>query len=346
MKKIGYNVVRLWVKVCLHLYFGKIKVSGLDHVPKNKPVLFLSNHQNALLDVLLIGVDCNRKPWFLTRSDVFKKKVLAAIFEFFQMIPIYRIRDGRESLKNNQAVFDRCSRLLRENQAILMFPEANHNLKRRVRPLSKGFTRILFKTLELAPDTDIRIVPVGLNYKNAIHFPDQVALFFGKDILIKDLFDATDEKGTVDRIKKVVSDQMKTLTTHIENEDTYDRTIQKLNTVGVDYLNPKEVNVLLKNLMHIKAKDTKETLNFSYQIFKGIFTLVNLPMVLLWRKLVKPKAKEPEFRGTLRFAFIVLGYPIYYVLLFTGMLVVWNPITSFIAVLGLFIFNCAFIKWS
>ena len=91
------------------------------------------------------------------------------------MIPIYRIRDGRESLKNNQAVFDLCSDLLQQKEAILMFPEANHNLKRRVRPLSKGFTRILFNTLLQAPETDIQIVPVGINYKDAVRFPDQVA---------------------------------------------------------------------------------------------------------------------------------------------------------------------------
>ena len=110
MKNFGYNLARLWVKIGLYLYFGKIKVSGLSHIPKDKPVLFLSNHQNALLDVLLIGIDCNRKPYFLTRADVFNSPILKAIFDIFQMIPIYRIRDGRESLKKNQAVFDRCAR--------------------------------------------------------------------------------------------------------------------------------------------------------------------------------------------------------------------------------------------
>lgn len=346
MKKKRYKLARLWVKVGLHLYFRKIKVYGLENVPQDKPVLFLGNHQNALLDVLLIGIDCNRDPWFLTRSDVFNKKVLSAIFEIFQMIPIYRIRDGRKSLKNNQAVFDRCSQLLRESQAILMFPEANHNLKRRVRPLSKGFTRILFSALEQEPDIDIRIVPIGLNYKDAIRFPDKVSLFFGKNISVKDLYDATDEKGSIDRIKKEVSDCMKTLTTHIENEDTYELSIQKLDAIGVDYLNPKAVNLQLENIASIEGEDTTRTSNFIHKIFKGLFMLVNLPTILIWRKLIKPKAKEREFRGTLRFAFIMLSYPIYFMFLFTVIAFIWSPIISAAAVFGLFAFNWAFVKWS
>ena len=332
------------VKIGLHLYFGKIKVHGLENVPKDKPVLFLSNHQNALLDVLLIGIDCNRDPWFLTRSDVFKKKILSVIFEVFQMIPIYRIRDGRESLKNNQAVFDRCSQLLREHQAILMFPEANHNLKRRVRPLSKGFTRILFSVLEQEPNTDIRIVPIGLNYKDAIRFPDKVSVFFGKDIKVKDLYEATDEKASIDRIKKAVSDQMKTLTTHIERVDAYDLSIQKLDAIGVDYLNPKEVNLQLKNIADVEVKDHKRTSSFIHKIFKGLFTLVNVPMILIWRRLVKPKAKEREFRGTLRFAFIMIGYPIYFMLLFAVVALILTPNIGVITVLGLFAFNWVFVK--
>lgn len=335
-----------WMKRGLHLYFGKIESYGLENVPKNKPVLFLPNHQNALLDVLLIGVDCTRKPWFLTRSDVFKNKMLKALFEIFQMIPIYRIRDGRESLKNNQAVFDRCSDLLRNNEAVIMFPEANHNLQRRVRPLSKGFTRILFNTLEKTPDTDIQIVPVGLNYKDAIHFPDKVAVFFGKPIAVKDWYNSDDEKLSIDQVKKVVSDQLKTLTTHIDNETTYQMTIDKLNDAGFDFLNPKEVNQLLKNELEIRKNKRKNLTGLGTIIFKGLFTFLNSPVVLPWRLFMKPTVKEAEFLGTLRFAFAQLAYPLYYLLLFFIIAFFTGAAVGLAIVLGLFVFNWLFVKFS
>jgi len=340
LKNLVYNLVKIWMKANLHLYFGKIKVSGLENVPKDKPVLFLPNHQSALLDVLLIAVDCNRKPWFLTRSDVFKSKTLISVFNFFQMIPIYRIRDGRESLKNNQAVFDRCSELLMKNEAILMFPEANHNLKRRVRPLSKGFTRILFNTLNKAATTDIQIVPVGINYKDAVSFPDKVALYYDTPISVKELYNPADEKGSVDKIKDAVSNRLKKLTTHIENENTYEETIKKLDGIGVDYLNPKGVNRTLENITSSEGKVKKS----SASLLKGVFMLLNFPIVLLWRTFGKPKVWEPEFMGTLRFAFSLLAYPIFYGLVFTVVVLIWTPIIALGTTLGLFAFNCLFVR--
>ena len=264
-------MVRLWVKASLHLYFGKIKIHGLENIPKDAPVLFLPNHQNALLDVLLIAVDCNRKPYFLTRSDVFNGKILHAIFDFLQMIPIYRMRDGRESLKNNQAVFDYCSELLMKKEAILMFPEANHNLKRRVRPLSKGFTRILFNTMVKGSDADIQIVPVGINYRDAESFPDKVALFFGAPISVNGMYDPEDEKGSVDSIKEAVSSRLENLTTHIADEANYEEIAGQLNSLQVDYLRPKVVNKAISELQHTtfnsKVKRNKGILQ---KLFRGV----------------------------------------------------------------------------
>lgn len=343
MKNLIYSIVKIWMKTNLHLYYGKIKVSGLENVPKDKPVLFLPNHQSALLDVLLIAVDCNRKPWFLTRSDVFKSKTLISIFNFFQMIPIYRIRDGRASLKNNQAVFDRCSELLVNHQAILMFPEANHNLKRRVRPLSKGFTRILFNTLNAAPNTDIHLVPVGINYRDAVRFPDKVALYFDTPIAVKGMYDPKRERESIDRIKGAVSSRLKKLTTHIEDEHSYEATVNRLDAIGVDYLNPVAVNETLENIVMTEVVTNKKSA-FLSDLVKAMFRLLNFPMVLLWRTFGKPKVWEPEFMGTLRFAFALLAYPIYYALLFTIVALIWNPLMGFGVAVGLFVFNWFFVR--
>ncbi len=345
MKNFGYILARLWVKIGLYLYFGKIKVSGLSHIPKDKPVLFLSNHQNALLDVLLIGIDCNRKPYFLTRADVFNSTILKAIFDIFQMIPIYRIRDGRETLKKNRAVFDRCADLLQNKQAILMFPEANHNLMRRVRPLSKGFTRIIFNALEIDPDLDIQLVPVGLNYSDATKFPSRVALFFGDAISVQDHYDPSVEKTSIDNIKEAVSEKLKTLTTHIEDKDTYNETIKVLDAAGVDYLNPQSVNSRLQNLSTINEAPTAKSKSVMVTAFKALFTVLNLPMVLIWRVFVKPKVPEPEFMGTMRYGFAMVSYPIYYFLLFITLGWAFGYVVFLLVIFGLFIFNWGYVRF-
>lgn len=346
MKRLGYYFVKVGVKLSLYLYCGKIKVFGLHNVPKNKPVLFLPNHQNALIDVLLIAVDCNRKPYFLTRSDVFKSTFLKAIFNFAQMIPIYRIRDGRESLKNNQAIFDTCAELLEMNEAMVMFPEANHNLKRRVRPLSKGFTRVLFNTLEKNPNLDIRLVPVGLNYKNAEAFPDEAALYYGKDIAVQELYDPEDIISSILRIKNAVSESLKTLTTHIESEELYEDIVSQLNTLGVDYLKPQDVNTTIRNLDTIEnKKKTNPKSSVITKLFKGVFMFLNFPILLLWRTMVKPKVREPEFIGTFRLAFALLTYPIYFGALLTLIVSFWSLPVAIVIVIALFVFNFTYVRY-
>lgn len=345
MKKLGYKFFKNWVKIGLHLYFGKIKVQGLENVPKDTPVLFLGNHQSALLDVLLIGIDCKRDPYFLTRSDVFKKKLLKALFDICQMIPIYRIRDGRESLKNNQVVFDYCSELLIKKEAILMFPEANHSLKRRVRPLSKGFTRIIFNTLEKAPETDIQIIPIGLNYRDATSFPDKVAINFGSPISVKGLYDPQDEKASIDSIKEAVSKQLKILTTHIADAANYESTVDKLNALHVDYLKPKTVNHTISELqdkvLNAPEKKVKGALS---KLFRAIFIALNFPMVFIWKKIFLPKVPEPEFKGTMRFGFALVTYPIYFAILFTVIALITNSMFALIAVGSLFLYNWFYVR--
>lgn len=347
MKGIVYNLVRLWIKCGLYLYFGRIKISGLANVPKDKPLLFLPNHQSALLDVLLIAVKCNRKPYFLTRSDVFKGNLLKTVFNFFQMIPIYRIRDGRESLKNNQEVFDYCARLLQGNNAILMFPEANHNLQRRVRPLSKGFTRILFNALEKQPELDIRLVPVGLNYRDAKIFPDRVAIYYGKAIAVQELYDPENLGGSVDGIKKEVSNSLKTLTTHIDEERNYPTIVERLDDLKVDYLDPQQANAILASFDSSDSKQIpKQKLRSDLEILKGLFVLLNLPLWLLWMVTLKPRVPEMEFMGTFRFGFALLAYPVYYLLLFFVVTVIWSGTIGLGVVVILFLFNVVYVRVS
>ncbi len=344
MKSLGYNLVKLWIKTSLYLYHGKIKVSGLENIPKDKPLLFLPNHQSALLDVLLIAVDCNRKPYFLTRSDVFTNKTLIAIFDHFQMIPIYRIRDGRGSLKNNQAVFDRCAKLLERGEALLMFPEANHNLRRRVRPLSKGFTRILFAALEKQPDLDIQLLPVGLNYQKATEFPDQVAIHYGKSIALKDLVMKNDYQGSIPRIKSTVAEALEKLTTHIEDEENYDLIMEQLEAKEVDFLNPQEVNATIKEIDN-SSNRTEITRTNSPVFLKTVFTVLNFPVLLLWKTFGKPKVWEPEFMGTLRFAFALIVYPVYYFFLFLAVGFLWGWLIGLAAVGALFLFNWVYVRY-
>lgn len=347
MKDLIYKIVRGSLKGLLHLYFGKIIVKGQENVTKNKAVLYLSNHQNAFLDTILIGTDCGRNPFFLTRASVFKNRILKSIFIYFKMIPIYRIRDGISLLKNNEETFRACSQLLIAKEALVIFPEGNHHLKRRVRPLSKGFTRILFAALEQQSCLDIYLVPVGVNYRSATKFPDRAAIYYGKPIRMQEFYRPENLQETKNIVIKKVSDALKTLTTHIENDEEYDLIISKLVAFDTDFLHPEKANTSLMNLAKItKIPEIKITKNLFNTLSEIIFFTLNLPVVLLWRQQFKPKIKEQEFISTFRFAFSAAIFPIYYLVLFVLFSFLWNMTLALLLIAIIFSFNLVYTKLS
>lgn len=339
VKQLVYYLFKYWVLIGLYCYHRRIGVSGEATIPQNKPVLFLSNHQNALIDVLLIATFCRRKPWFLTRADVFKNGFLRSFFGFLRMLPIYRIRDGRESLGKNYGIFKQCGQILDGGGAILIFPEANHNLQRRVRPLSKGFTRIVAVALEQNPHLDLQLVPVGQNYENATELGTDTSLHFGKPLAVRELNDTSEKANTL--CEKVAA-SLRTLTTHVEPNSGYDQKLMQLIALDADFTNPSQTNALLENLdTHIPAKRKKNQTLFWRFLFYGI----NSPLVGFWRLLLKPKVPEPEFMATYRFGFAMLAYPFFYGIC-TGVLAAFSDWhLALLMVLTHFLFNLILIKW-
>lgn len=77
----------------------------MNQFPKKAAIIFAPNHQNALLDALRYCL-LFLKRCIYTRADIFKKKMVAKILRFLKILPIFRIRDGYESLTYNDAVFN------------------------------------------------------------------------------------------------------------------------------------------------------------------------------------------------------------------------------------------------
>lgn len=293
----------------MFFYFRKIHVHGIKNIPKDKPVLLLSNHQNALLDALLIATKCGRFSYFLTRAGVFKKSFVSKILNSLQMLPIYRVRDGWGNLSNNNAVFKTCSELLYKKEAIVIFPEGSHNLKRTVRPLSKGFTRIVFETIEKYPELDLQLVPVGVNFMDAKSFPDSASLFFEKPICAIDFISGNKNKDVI-KLKDKIQSEISNITTHIPTEN-YNNTLNILDNLNINYLNPIAVNKCISNNFKNCKGAKKAKLKGLRLFFKGLLVLNIFLPYLFWKFIVKPKVKEVEFTSTFRFAIAITLVPAY-----------------------------------
>ena len=170
VQKIWYQSVKVFLKISLHFFSNKIKISGKENIPKKGAILFAVNHPNALMDPLFVTTFNPRTNHFLVRADVFKKPLIRKALATLNLMPIYRIRDGRKQLANNEEIFKKCYNILKQKKTLLIFPQGGHCRDRTIQPLSKGFTRIVFGAIEENNDLEIAVIPVGITYQNSSKF--------------------------------------------------------------------------------------------------------------------------------------------------------------------------------
>ena len=189
MYTIGYGIVSIGERV----FYKKVEVVGQENIPKDKPIIFASNHQNAFMDPVLIAVHLTKPTYYLVRADVFKKPLVAKIFNSINMMPVYRERDGVDTKQANLGVFNRCYDILKKNRPIIIFPEGNHGRRKTLRPLNKGFARIAGGAEQkYGKEIDGQIVPVGINYSDHYNMGAELLIVFGEPIKSDDYLKTPD----------------------------------------------------------------------------------------------------------------------------------------------------------
>ena len=280
------------VRVLLYFNYKKIEIHGLENIPSGR-VIFVGNHQNGLIDPLLIAA-FNKKPTtFYTRASVFTNPIVSRILHYLGLLPIFRFRDGGRNLRNNIELFEKGAyALLEKGEAIALFPEGNHGAKRQIRPLKKGVIRLIETIYQKDSSEEVFLVPVGFNYLKLTKFKDEVSVRFGKPIRSQSLLN---NNGMIDlKLLELIHQSLQTLTTHVE--DAYELKIEYLENSQVNWLDPDQVYKVLENYPKVLSSETSPIPSTSY--------FFSWPVVLFWRKYLLPKIDEVEFITTLRYGYI------------------------------------------
>lgn len=221
---LGYALVHIIAGFYHKLYYRRYKMINLKKVPKNRPVIFAINHQNALMDALAIVFATTRQPVFMARADIFRKKNVARLLYFLKILPAYRIRDGFHSVDQNKEVFKEIIAVLEHNRPVGILPEGSHYGEKRLRPLQKGAGRFALMAEEANNfKLGIAIVPVGLDYSNYYHAGTDLLVIFGDPIPVADYRGQYIENPVqaVNQLKDDLAAAMKKVMIHIEPIEHY-----------------------------------------------------------------------------------------------------------------------------
>ena len=209
------------VRLALWVFFRKIDIRGRHLVPLHRPVIFVANHPNVMLDVLLLAASTpGTVPRFLGKSTLFKRRIYAFFLKRLGMIPIARSQDGGAGLGRNQDMLRSADQVLKEGHSLALFPEGSSQAPRQVRPLKPGAARIALRALDES-NTDVCIVPVGLAYADPDCFRSDVAVHFGGPIEVSPFLAAFrhNHAAGAAELATVIHQRLIDLTWHVEDSD-------------------------------------------------------------------------------------------------------------------------------
>lgn len=219
-----YWILKQYIRFVDWLIHKKVVVTGREKIPKNKPLVFAPNHQNALCDPIAVLLNIPLQPVWLARADIFKSKTARPILKFLKIMPVYRMRDGRENLTNNDRTFADSITILKNNSALALFPEAAHSGKRQMLEHKKGIPRIIFMAEEETNyNLDIYVIPTGIYYSHYWKFDRTVMVNFGDPISVKPYLEAYRENpndATVS-LRQAINDAVLQQVINIESKKYY-----------------------------------------------------------------------------------------------------------------------------
>ncbi|MCB9028726.1 MAG: hypothetical protein H6545_06395 [Bacteroidales bacterium] len=155
----------------------------------------------------------------------FRKKVVARILYFLKILPVYRIRDGFDAVRQNDETFRDTMRVMENRNGVVILPEGNHATYRKLRQLKKGICRIAFQTAEASGfSKEINIVPVGLEYSHYWRFRQVLTVVYGHPIHVSEYYESyrANPNRAIVELRDRLSDEMKKVMVHIEDEENYD----------------------------------------------------------------------------------------------------------------------------
>jgi 1-acyl-sn-glycerol-3-phosphate acyltransferase len=167
-----HKVALFWSKVCLLAAGVKIEVDGSELIPRDQPVIFMSNHQGNFDIPALFQAIPIRFNW-LAKEELFKIPLFGRSMLSAGYIPVNR-GDGRDSLKS----LDRAAELVRGGTSIAIFPEGTRSNNGNLLPFKRG-------GFILAAKAAVPIIPVSISGSMKINPPDNLLCILPGIIRIK-----------------------------------------------------------------------------------------------------------------------------------------------------------------
>lgn len=290
--------------MALKIFCLNINITNRHLLGVKGPVLITANHPNSFLDAVIIGSGFRHPVHFLARGDAFNKPWHNTLLRLLNMIPVYRLSEGKENLSLNEEAFRRSKEILSLNGIVLIFIEGISAHTYGLQTFKKGAARIAIDSKAL---DNFSIMPLGIAYDSFDRIGKKINISIGKTHEVKELLPFEEEA----------------------------KNMRHFNTVLYEKIS---------RLINIPVPGGAKTTPFIFFIPAVVGYLLHIPLYAFLKKQIRYKTRGTVFYDSVLFGALLVVYPPYLliiafilfllklpaVLVYTGPLL--HPITAWFAV--------------
>ena len=168
-----YGLLRWIAGIALHWFYRDIRVEGAEKIPIAGPLLIAVNHQNALVDSLIVGWVVPRRITMTAKATLTANPLIALLFRVLGVVPLRRSTDetrdsGEASIdrSRNTGAFREILDVLDRRGSVLIFPEGKSHSERGLEPLKTGLARLALQARDAWSITGVSVLPLGLVFED------------------------------------------------------------------------------------------------------------------------------------------------------------------------------------
>lgn len=214
LSTIGFCARRI-VRILVGMYYAPVRITGCKRQP-DAPILYVANHQDSLLDPVLVGTVARRNVRFLAKATLFDVPVVGTILRGLGMIPAYRPQDDPTQVRRNLEILDLAAQALADGSSVGIFPEGKSHDLPRIEQIKSGTARIAQKAVELGGNP--LLVAIGMNFERKEGFRTALWIQVGEPLKIRELLSAHPHEKQAQRALTVeIESRLKQVALHLDD---------------------------------------------------------------------------------------------------------------------------------
>lgn len=178
----------------------KLTVTGLEHIPKDQPVLYAANH-NSYFDIMITYALCPDLTGYIAKDSIEKVPLLNT-----WMRRLYCLFLKRDDMKQSLKTILKAIEYVKQGISIFIFPEGTRGDSEEMAPFKEG-------SMKIAEKSGCPIIPVAISHtrdiiKDHIPFvkPTHVTVQYGTPIYPQEL--TKEERKTLGHYTQTIIEDM------------------------------------------------------------------------------------------------------------------------------------------